>query len=87
MTYLEFLRRGRSLTQLQLAAATGWSQNTISVAERGARVEPRILRSLAGYFALPEAMAATLLHDVPANIADVEPAPDLHEAVRRARGL
>jgi transcriptional regulator with XRE-family HTH domain len=90
MLYLEFLRRARHLTQAQLAAATGVKQLRISEYERGLRPERppgrANVRALAGFFGLPPGRDEHLLEEVPANIAEVPPAPDLAARIREARG-
>jgi transcriptional regulator with XRE-family HTH domain len=83
MTRLEFLRRSRRVTQQRLAEAVGTSQNTISAAERGARIDPAILRNLAGYFVIPAHEAEGLVKELATT--EIEPAPDLTQAILAAR--
>lgn len=85
MNNLEFSRRNRHLTQAQLEAGTGVPQPRLSEYERGMR-PPRVhLLTLAHYFGLPEASAESLLAEVPANMAAVEPPPSLRERILRGR--
>jgi transcriptional regulator with XRE-family HTH domain len=80
--WLEFKRRWEHWTQEELGRRIGRSQVRVSEWERGLRPTPADLRSLAGVFGIPAANAEGLLHEVPANIAEVPPPPSLNELFR-----